>query len=92
MHHFIEERYDHALAWVEKALHENPNFPIAFRLLAAVQGLKGNRVEARTAHERLVQLMPNVTIASTLEAVPFAYQEDAERYAEGLRRAGMVQD
>ena len=33
-----------------------------------------------------------LTIATTSEAVPWAYQDGAERYAEGLRRAGLPDD
>lgn len=88
-HHFIEGRYDEARMWAEKALHENPNFPTAFRLMASAHGMAGNLEEARAAHEQFDRLAPGVTIPASLEAVPFAYEDDAERFAEGLGQAGM---
>ena len=91
VHHFIEKRYDEARMWVEKALHENPNFPTGYRLLASVRGMLNNRAEARAAYQKFDRLAPGVTIATTLEAVPYAFDDDAERFAEGLRRAGMLE-
>ncbi len=91
VHHFIEKRYDEARMWVEKALHENPNFPTGYRFLASVRGMLNNRAEARAAYQKFDRLAPGVTIATTLEAVPHAFDDDAERFAEGLRRAGMLE-
>ncbi len=88
-HHFIEERYEEALVWTEKAVHENPNHPSAYRLSASAHSMLGNLTEARAAYQQFDRLTRGVTIAATLEAVPFAYEDDAERYVEGLRRAGM---
>ena len=89
LHHFIEARYDEARMWAEKSLHENPNLPTGYRLLASAHGMLNNLAEAREALDQLVKLLPGVTIAATLAAVPFAFDDDAERFAEGLRRAGM---
>ena len=89
LHHFIEERYDEARVWAEKALHENPNFPSGMRLLTSAHGMLDNHAEAGAAYKRLVQLLPGVTVAASLAAAPFAFDADAERYGEGLRRAGM---
>ena len=89
IHHFIEERYEEALVWTEKAVHENPNHPAAYRLSASAHSMLGNLTEARAAYQQFDRLTRGVTISATLEAVPFAYEDDAERYVEGLRRAGM---
>ncbi len=89
IHHFIEERYEEALVWTEKAVHENPNHPSAYRLSASAHSMLGNLTEARAAYQQFDRLTRGVTISATLEAVPFAYEDDAERYVEGLRRAGM---
>ena len=89
MHHFIEERYDEARMWSDKSLHEHPNFPSGLRLLASALGMLGNLNEARAAYENLDRMAPGITIAACVQAVPVAFENDAERYAEGLRRAGM---
>ncbi len=89
---FMAERYDEALVWMTKAVHENPDVPTGNRMLATVQGMLGNLPEARAAYEQLNRMVPGVTIEATLRAVPFANAADAERYAEGLRKAGMPEN
>jgi TolB-like protein/Flp pilus assembly protein TadD len=89
VHHFIEKRYDEAVTWGEKALHEFPSHPGVTRLLTAANGMLGNQEAARAACERLLELAPGMTIAWTREAVPWAFDDDADHYSEGLRRAGL---
>ena len=86
---FIAKRYDEALEWAEKAIHKNPNLPTGYRMLASVHGMLGNLPEARATYEQLNRLVPGVTIEATFRAVPFAHPAEAERYTEGLRKAGM---
>jgi Flp pilus assembly protein TadD len=91
-HHFIEKRYNEANMWAEKALYEEPKFPSGVRLKAAAQGMLGNLAEARVAYEQFDEIVPGATIAAMVEAMPFAYEDDAQRFAEGLRRAGMPEE
>jgi TolB-like protein/Tfp pilus assembly protein PilF len=91
-HHFIEKRYDEAHMWAEKALYEEPKFPSGVRLKASAQGMLGNLAEARVAYELFDEIVPGATIAAMVEAIPFAYEDDAQRFAEGLRRAGMPEE
>ncbi|MFP6747838.1 MAG: hypothetical protein VCD66_09620 [Alphaproteobacteria bacterium] len=86
---FNDERYDEARIWAEKALHENPNFPTGHRFLAAVLGMLGDLDAARAAYENFDRMAPGMTVNACVQAVPFAFEEDARRFAEGLRRAGM---
>ena len=51
-----------------------------------------NLAEALAAYEQFGRLAPGVAIAVTLRSLPLAYEEDAERYAEGLSRAGMPEE
>ena len=68
-HHFIEKRYDDARMWAEKALHESPNHPTGYRLLATAHGMMGDLAEARAAYEQLDRLTPGVTISACIQAV-----------------------
>ena len=86
---FMAERYDKALEWAEKAVHENPDLPSGYRFLASVHGRLGNLSEAHAAYQQVGRLVPDVTIETTLQRMPFAHHADAERLAEGLRKAGM---
>ncbi len=89
---FMAKRYKRALEWAEKTIHENPDLPSGHRMLASIHGKLGNISEAHSAYEQLDRLVPGVTIATTLQSLPFAHQSDGERYAEGLRRAGMPEE
>ncbi len=90
--HYMQERYEEALVWAERVSHENPNNPTGYRLLSSTHGMLGNLAEARAAYEQFDRLVPGVTIAATLEVSPLTYEGDAERFAEGLRRAGMPEE
>ena len=92
LHHFVEERYDEAIEWAEKALHERPNFPLAHLHLAATQGMLGNLEEARAAYDQFDRLAPRSPIADWIESAVFAYEKDAALYSEGVRRAGMPEE
>lgn len=86
---FMAERYEKALPWTKRAVDENPAVRTGYRALAACYGMLGNEELGRANVEKLTSLVPGVTISATLRAMPFAREEDADRYAEGLRRAGM---
>jgi len=92
IHHLFEERYEEACVWAEKALHENPHFPSGYRLLTTANGLLGNQVEAHQAYEKIWQLVPGMTVKSCKETLPFAFAADVERYAQGLRLAGVPEE
>ena len=89
MNEFIEERYESALEWFEKAVDENPNIPTGHRVLAAVHAQLGNLPAARAAYIELNRLVPGITIAASLQAAPFAFPADGERFAEAWRKVGM---
>jgi TolB-like protein/Flp pilus assembly protein TadD len=86
---FVSGRLEDAIEWAQKSIHENPGVPTGYRLLAACCGLLGRPQEARAALEHLQRLLPGATIKTTMQAVPFKHSADAERYVEGLRKAGL---
>jgi adenylate cyclase len=87
--HFLEGRYRDALEWTRKCLRETPNFPTALRLLAATHGQLGDRAAARAAYAEFEKIAPGSSIASSVANIPFKLQIHKERYAQGLRLAGM---
>jgi len=86
---YLAGRYDEAVDWKIKAIQANPNYPGLYRALAATHAMRGDLANARAALEKFNRLAPGATISTTLQMIPFAVQADAQRYAEGLRRAGM---
>ena len=86
---FVLKDHDQTIHWCRNVIEENPRFPGAYRILAATYGELGNLEEARTALEELLRQMPGLTVDATRRQVPWKRPEDAERYAEGLRKAGL---
>jgi adenylate cyclase len=87
--HFLAGRYDEAASWAQKALHEQPNYPAANRILAASTALAGRLTEAQQAMERLRQLDPLLRISNLTEVYPLHRSEDLAKVVEGLRKAGL---
>ncbi len=87
--HFFRGEYEQARVVAEACLAENPRFPTSYRVIAAAEGQLGNLAAAKEALRKFNELIPNETIAQTLATVMFVDQDDKDRYAEGLRRAGM---
>ena len=87
--HFMAERYDEALSWANKAIHEH-RVPSAMRIAAASAALAGRPDEAT----RLMELMRQADPARRLSNVgdtlgPYRRPEDVERYKDALRLAGL---
>lgn len=87
--HFFKGEYQRAREVAEECLAENPDFPTGHRVIAAAEGQLGNLDAAADALRKFNKLIPNETISQTLATVMFINQDDMDRYAEGLRRAGM---
>lgn len=87
--HFIAGRYDQSAAWASRALSERPHLTWGHRVLAAAYGQLGERALAATAVERILHYSPGATVASVLHVMPFTSQEIRDRFADGLRRAGL---
>jgi len=66
---------------------DQPNFPVAWRLLASSSALSGRPDQAQKALARALQLDSRLDL-STLSAT-FRRAKGFERYAEGLRLAGL---
>lgn len=86
---FAAERYADAAHWAAKSLHLHPGFPTGHRLLAASYGQLGDAQQARAALEGLLGIAPDTTIAKTRAGVPWRHAIHMDRYADGLRKAGL---
>jgi tetratricopeptide (TPR) repeat protein len=49
------DRYDDAISWATKALHEQPNWATALRVAAVANALSGRMIEARAAMASLAR-------------------------------------
>ena len=81
--------YAEASRWAEMAILDKPNHFIGICLLTANRALGGKPAEARPSLARLQVLDPPLRIAHLTELIPFRRQEDHERFAQGMRAAGL---
>ena len=93
--HFAAGEYELVIEWTAKALRERPNFATAMRYEAASLGLVGRLEEGRQAVVRLLQLVPDFTIARARRHIEvdmnsvFKTPGVADSIYEGLRRSGL---
>jgi tetratricopeptide (TPR) repeat protein len=86
---FAAGGYDGILEWSRRTIEENPRFPGAYCLRAASHGQLGQIEEARAAKEELLRQMPGTTVMAPRQQMPWKRPDDAERYLDGLRKAGL---
>jgi DNA-binding SARP family transcriptional activator/TolB-like protein/Tfp pilus assembly protein PilF len=89
MPHLLRGEYHEAADAGRKAIELNPWFSSSFKGHLAVLGHLGCREEAASVKERLLKLEPDFTVRDAIRRSPMCVPEDVERYAEGLRRAGL---
>ena len=87
--HFFAGRHDEALTWAEAAVRAQPNFLVGTCVAAASAALAGRTVEARKAMAHLRELNPALRLSNLKDLVPIRRPEDFERWADGLRKAGL---
>jgi tetratricopeptide (TPR) repeat protein len=87
--HFFAGRDDQALSWAEAALRQQSNFFIAACVAAAAGGQAGRAAEAEKAMARLRQINPALRLSNLKDALPIRRPQDFDRWAEGLRKAGL---
>jgi tetratricopeptide (TPR) repeat protein len=87
--HFVAGRYDEAVAWAELALPKHAGYQPAYRILAASHALANRLEPARAAMAQIRAHSPNMRVSDLQGIIPWRRPDDARRYAEGLRIAGM---
>jgi adenylate cyclase len=87
--HFIAGRDEEALAWAEKALQRSPIVTPAIRIAAASAAMLGRSTDATKYLALLGQLDAGLRVSNLHERVNLRRQQDRDRLAEGLRKAGL---
>jgi tetratricopeptide (TPR) repeat protein len=88
--HALAGRYDEAISWATKALHEQPNWATALQVSAIANALSDRMVEARAATARLREVDPALRLGNLDRvAPPLRQAEDRVRFIESLRKAGL---
>ena len=87
--HLFAGRYAEALSWAERSIREHPDYIPSTSVAVAAGALAGNHAAATKAMARLRQLMPELRMSNLGDLFPIRRAEDFNRWAEGLRRAGL---
>ena len=87
--YFADRQYERAIEFAMRAIHANPSYRGAHRVLVPALVLAGRIAEARHAVNKLLRLEPNLTIQEFRRSSPGGQGEIGERLCEGLRRAGI---
>ena len=87
--HFFAGDYDNASSWAEKAVRARPTWLTAVRGAAASHALAGRLDEARKFMARMRELDPALRVSNLKELLPLRRPEDFDRWAHGLRIAGL---
>jgi adenylate cyclase len=87
--HYLLGHDEVALGLLRLAVRRKPGFQGAHAWHAAAAAQLGHDDEARVALAQLAQFQPQLTITKFLGLLRYAKSEDAERMANGLRKAGL---
>jgi len=89
--YYLAGRYSEALKALRTVNSHLPDYRPGIFWHTAVAAQLGLDQEARGAATQVLRLQPDFTITKILRLIRFARQKDADRLADGLRKAGLPQ-
>jgi len=87
--HLAARRFELAIEWADRALHDQPRMVAAMRVKIAANAHLGRLDAARAELGRMLAIDPNRTIAQLRAYAHFMAPEFLELYVAGLRLAGL---
>jgi TolB-like protein/class 3 adenylate cyclase/Flp pilus assembly protein TadD len=87
--HLTARRFEQAIEWADRALHEQPRMVPAMRTKVAANAHLGRLDEARAELSRVLAIDPKLTIAGFRTYAHFEAPEVLELLVTGLRLAGL---
>jgi TolB-like protein/cytochrome c-type biogenesis protein CcmH/NrfG len=89
--YFLTGNYEEAVRVSKMACALAPDNEACHRTLAAAYGMMGKHTEARAEAEELLRIVPEWSIEGWKQRQGYGWkkQSDVDRFAEGLRRAGL---
>jgi adenylate cyclase len=88
--HFAAGRLGEAIACAGRARLARPGLLYAGLILAAAHAGAGDEARARQEGRELLALYPGISLAAVMQTVRFRDERIRERFADGLRRAGIT--
>jgi DNA-binding SARP family transcriptional activator len=82
--------FESAVEAGRRAIELNPLFTSTYKSYLSALGWAGRTREAVEVRDRLLTIEPGFSVQQAVERSPFCRPEDIDRYAEGLRRAGLA--
>ena len=90
--HLAARRFEQAIEWADRALHDQPRHVPAMRVKVRAFAHLGRLDEARAELARVLAIDPKLTIPGFREYAHFAAPEVLELYVTGLRLAGLPEE
>ena len=87
--YLMTRQYEKAIAAVQRALKQNPDFLPPHILLAIIYSELGREEEARDEAAEVLRINPNFSLEVWRQWRPYKDQAELERILNGLRRAGL---
>ena len=87
--HLAARRFEQAIEWADRALHEQPRMVAAMRSKVAANAHLSRLDEARAELSRVLAIDPKLTIAGYRAFAHFQAPEVLELFVTGLRQAGL---
>jgi tetratricopeptide (TPR) repeat protein len=87
--HFAARRFEQAIEWADRTLHDQPRTVSAMRVKVAALAHIGRLDEARAELSRMLAIYHNLTIAGFRAYAHFMAPEVLELFVTGLRLAGL---
>jgi adenylate cyclase len=87
--HLAARRFELAIEWADRALHDQPRLGSAMRVKVVALAHLGHLDAARAELARVLTIDPKLTIADYREYARFLAPEVLELYVTGLRLAGL---
>jgi adenylate cyclase len=88
--YFVANDYETAAKMFKYRITANPNTDLSRAFLASTLGHLGRAKEARRVWQELKQINPRYSLEDHMDRLPFRNPADAERIAEGVRKAGLL--
>jgi adenylate cyclase len=87
--YYMDGQYDAAYETLRNGRERMPDYRAMVVWLAAAAAQSGRHADAREAAHAVLRMAPGFTINGWLGHIGFGRQADADRLAEGLRKAGL---
>jgi len=82
-------KYEEAITWCEKAIHQEPESLLARLMAAVVYSLAGREEEAQVEATEVLRISPKFTLDKFKKKLTYKRKEDRERFLSALHKAGI---